>query len=133
MHRYQSREPLIFRGGYYPRKRTFKTHPKHVCFRWWVNRPQICGFFFSMFFLDLSIMFYPIFLKVAKNTPFFTQFCTFCTAKRCTRVHRRGPCPQFHDFYDDYMHFYMKVSPPPYRLIKLVHVLILFAKNEQSN
>ena len=26
--------PLVFQTGYHPRKRTFKTHPKHVFFRY---------------------------------------------------------------------------------------------------
>ena len=26
--------PLVFQVGYHPRKRTFKTHPKHVFFRY---------------------------------------------------------------------------------------------------
>ena len=30
--------PLVFQVGYHPRKRTFKTHPKHVFFRY-ENRP----------------------------------------------------------------------------------------------
>ena len=30
--------PLVFQTGYHPRKRTFKTHPKHVFFRY-ENRP----------------------------------------------------------------------------------------------
>ena len=29
---------LVFQTGYHPRKRTFKTHPKHVFFRY-ENRP----------------------------------------------------------------------------------------------
>ena len=30
--------PLVFQTGYHPRKRTFKTHPKHVFFKY-ENRP----------------------------------------------------------------------------------------------
>ena len=30
--------PLVFQVGYHPRKRTFKTHPKHVFFMY-ENRP----------------------------------------------------------------------------------------------
>ena len=29
---------FVFHAGYHPRKRTFKTHPKHVFFRY-ENRP----------------------------------------------------------------------------------------------
>ena len=31
-------EPLVFQAGYHPRKRIFKTHPKHVFCRY-ENRP----------------------------------------------------------------------------------------------
>ena len=27
--------PLVFQGGYHPRKTTFKKHPKHVFFQVW--------------------------------------------------------------------------------------------------
>ena len=52
---------LVFQAGYHPRKRIFKTHPKHVFFRY-ENRPV---------FLNLSVMSIQKFVNMTKNIPFF--------------------------------------------------------------
>ena len=56
---------LVF---YHPHKRTFQTHPTHIFFRY-ENRPQIQVF--ACVFLYLSIMSFPKFVTMTKNTPFF--------------------------------------------------------------
>ena len=58
---------LVFQAGYHPRKRTFKTHPKHIFFRYKI-RSQIC--IFACVFLNLLVMSFPKFVTMTKNTPF---------------------------------------------------------------
>ena len=60
---------LVFQAGYHPRKRTFKTHPKHLFFRY-ENRPWI--YVFACIFLNFTIMSFSKFVNMTKNTPFFT-------------------------------------------------------------
>ena len=60
--------PLVFQAGYHPRKRTFKTYPKHVFFRY-ENRPKI--HVFACVFLNFFIISFPRFVNMTKNTPFF--------------------------------------------------------------
>ena len=59
---------LVFQVGYHPRKRTFKTHLKQVFFGY-KNRPLIR--IFACVFLNLSVMSFPKFVNMTKNTPFF--------------------------------------------------------------
>ena len=60
--------PLVFQAGYHPRKRIFKTHPKHVFFRY-ENRPLIRVF--ASVFLHLNVMSIQKFVNMTKNIPFF--------------------------------------------------------------
>ena len=76
---------LVYQAGYYPRKRTFKKHPKHVFFRY-ENRPYKYVFLHALFlicppcpFQNLSIW--------PKTHPFPPILHVFCTPKRCTRIH----------------------------------------------
>ena len=59
---------FVFQAGYHPHKRTFKTHPKHVFFRY-ENRPLEIQIF-ACVFLNLSVMSFPK-IDMTKNTPFF--------------------------------------------------------------
>ena len=68
-----SRGPLVFQAGYHPRKRTLKTHPKHVFFRY-ENRPYI-RVFACIFLICVSCPFQNLSIW-PKTHPFF-QFCTF--------------------------------------------------------
>ena len=65
-----SRGTPVCQAGYHPRKRTFKTHPKHVFFRY-ENRPY--KYVFYMRFSYLSAMSFPKFVNMTKNTPFYFQ------------------------------------------------------------
>ena len=56
--------------GYQACPWTHKKHPNHVFFRY-ENRPYI------RFFLNLPDMSFPKCVYMTKNTPFFSQFCTF--------------------------------------------------------
>ena len=103
---------LVFQAGYHPRKRTFKTHRKHVFFRY-ENRPLIRVF--ACVFLNLSIMSFPKFVNMTKNTPFFfSNFARFCTPKRCTRVHclvlKNNPNYVIF-FYEDEIQLQIQVAP----------------------
>ena len=51
--------PLVFQVGYHPRKRTFKTHPKHV-FSGMKIDPKYA--FLHAFFFNLSVMSLPKFV-----------------------------------------------------------------------
>ena len=56
-------------------------HPNHVFFRY-ENRP-----IFACIFPNLPVMFFPKFVIMTKNTPFFFQILHVkCTPKWCTRV-----------------------------------------------
>ena len=55
-------------GHLYPRKRTFKIHPKHV-FSGMKIDPIYA--FFACVVLNLSIVSFPKFVNMTKNTPFF--------------------------------------------------------------
>ena len=62
---------IVCQAGYHPRKKTFKTHCKHVFFRY-ENRPYNVFYVFAcVFFLNLSAMSFPKFVNMTKNTPFF--------------------------------------------------------------
>ena len=50
---------LVFQVGYHPRKRTFKTHPKHVFFRY--EKDPKYAFLHAIFF-NLSVMSFPKFV-----------------------------------------------------------------------
>ena len=54
---------LVFQAGYHPHKRTFKTHPKHIFLGTKID-PKYA-------FLHAVHVFFPKFLTMAKNTPFF--------------------------------------------------------------
>ena len=54
--------------GYQARPWTHKKHPNHIFFRY-ENRPWIR--IFACIFLNLSIMSFPKFVYMTKNTPFF--------------------------------------------------------------
>ena len=43
--------PLVFQGGYHPRKTTFKKYPKHVFFQVW---KYTLNTYFLAFFLPLT-------------------------------------------------------------------------------
>ena len=62
---------LVCQAGYYPRKRTFKTYPKHVFFSY-KNR---CVF--ACISLNLSITSFPKLATMTKNTPFFAILHVF--------------------------------------------------------
>ena len=59
---------LVIQVGYHPRKRTFKTHPKHIFFRYENSYPKYT--FLHAFFFNLSVMSFPKFV-MSKNIPFF--------------------------------------------------------------
>ena len=59
---------LVSHAGYHPRKRTFKTHPKHVFSGMKIDPKYV--------FLNLPFLSFPKFVNMTKNTPLF-QFCTF--------------------------------------------------------
>ena len=62
------RGPLVFQAGYHPRKRTFKTHPKHI-FSGMKIDPKYA--FLHAFFLFCSSCPFQTFVTMTKNTPFF--------------------------------------------------------------
>ena len=62
-------EPLVFQAGYHSRKRTFKTHPKHVFLR---DRNRSLIHVFACVFLNLSVILSKKFANMTKNTPFFS-------------------------------------------------------------
>ena len=76
---------LVYQAGYYPRKRTFKTHPKHVFFRY-ENRPYKYVFLHALFLICLPCPFQNLSIW-PKIHPFPPILHVFCTPKRCTRVH----------------------------------------------
>ena len=65
---------LVFQAGYHPRKRTFKTHPKHVFYRYENSTLN------TRFCLRLSLncpSFFSKICHVTKNTPFFAILHVF--------------------------------------------------------
>ena len=74
---WRARGALVLQAGYLLHKRIFKTHPKHVFFRYKIDPIWIR--IFSCPFLNSSVT---IFLYKMSQWPkihFFFQFCTFCT------------------------------------------------------
>ena len=63
--------------------------------------------FFACIFLNLPVMFFPKFVYMTKNTPFFPIMHVFCTPKRCTRVQclvlKNNP---------NYVNFWTSLIPP---------------------
>ena len=61
---------------------------------------------FACIFLNLSVMSFPKFVYMTKNTPFFPVFAHFCTPKRCTRIQclvlKNNP---------NYVNFWMSLTP----------------------
>ena len=74
---------LVFQAGYHPPKRIFKTHPKHIFFRY-ENRPL--NMFLHAFFLNCASRPFQNLSMWPKTYP-FSNFARFCTPKRCTHVH----------------------------------------------
>ena len=62
--------PLVFQAGYHSCKTTFKTHPKHILFRY-ENRPYIRVF--AYVFLNLCVMSFPKFVNLTQTIPFFVS------------------------------------------------------------
>ena len=90
--------------GYQARPWTHKKHPNHVLFRY-EKRPWIRVF--ACIFLNLLVMYFPKFVYMTKNTPFFSNFARFCTPKQCTRVQclvlKNNP---------NYVNFWTSMIPP---------------------
>ena len=63
------RGALVIQVGYHPRKRTFKTHPKHIFFRYENSYPKYT--FLHAFFFNLSVMSFPKFVICPKTYSFF--------------------------------------------------------------
>ena len=81
-----------------------KKHPIHVFFRY-ENRLLLRVF--ACIFLNLSIMSFPKYVYMTKNTPFFSNFARFCTPKRCTCIQclvlKNNP---------NYVNFWTSLIPP---------------------
>ena len=95
---------LVYQAGYYPRKRTFKTHPKHVFFRN-ESRPYKYVFLHALFLICLPCPFQNLsiwpkshpFIFRYENRPYkyvFLQaffFFLFCFVLFCFLI--CPPCP----------------------------------------
>ena len=68
--------------GYQARPWTHKKHP--ITYFSGMKIDPKCAFLHA-FFLNLSVMSFPKFVYMTKNT-FFSNFACFCTPKRCTHV-----------------------------------------------
>ena len=76
--------PLVFQAGYHSCKTTFKTHPKHILFRY-ENRPKY-AFLHAFFLICVSCPLQNLSIW-PKAYLFFSNFARFCTPKWYTRVH----------------------------------------------
>ena len=121
---------LVFGAGYHPHKRTFKTHPKHIFFRY-ENRPQIRVL--VCVFLNLSIMSFPKFVNMTKNTPFFPILHVFASLNdvrayvHCLVLKNN---PNYMNFFTRWYPTSIQVPPPPRALsnIKKGRVALCWVK-----